>query len=151
MFKNVKAAAFKPRPFHTQYIIFSGMTLYTHQISGHNSCLPRKVWVFVSVCRALLSLCSSSLLFGLLFFPPASFIFSFLCLGWQTFRSGLSCLQYVLPMTVSPKMALTFTGLYRPILAPHFSYLLLSLCWCQKRFQKCFFWMLSVYIYSHKI
>lgn len=35
-------------------------------------------------------------------------------------------------MTVSPKMALTFTrGLYRPFLAP----LLLSLCWCQNHFR----------------
>lgn len=66
----------------------------------------------------------------------------------QMLSSGLSCLQYALPMTVSPKMALTFTtGLYRPFLAP----LLLSLCWCQETLQKCFFWMLSVYIYSHKI
>lgn len=66
----------------------------------------------------------------------------------QMLSSGFSCLQYALPMTVSPKMALTFTtGPYRPFLAP----LLLSLCWCRETLQKCFFWMLSVYIYSHKI
>lgn len=49
----------------------------------------------------------------------------------------------------NPKMALTFTALYRPFLTPDVSYLLLSLCWCPERFQKCFFQMMCVYIYNH--
>lgn len=60
------------------------------------------------------------LLFSLLIFVPFLLL---PVLGFGSGRhyvSGLSCRQYALPMTVSPKMALTFTtGLCRPFLAPN--------------------------------
>lgn len=174
MLKNVKAAAFKPRPFVLMGVnnLFWDECTYTANqwsqlIPGVR---PPCVSVFsfdfsctfcsglstsLSGCAGVywsqLGLVSDRICAHHLYFLCLPFFVLFPVFGvWfrQMLRSGLSCLQYALPMTVSPKMALTFTtGLYRPFLAP----LLLSLCWCQETLQKCFFWMLSVYIYSYKI
>lgn len=174
MLKNVKAATFKPRPcvplgvaleepyLHSKLVtthVYQGVRVPCVSVFRCDLCtLCRSVSAGLSwVCRGLLesvgfwqfvlSLCSLSSVFSC-FSCPFRLCPVFGVWFRQMLSSGLSCLQYALPMTVSPKMALTFTtGLYRPFLAP----LLLSLCRCLETLQKCFFCMLSVYIYSQKI
>lgn len=63
-------------------------------------------------------------------------------------------LQYTLPTTVSPKMALTFTTGLLPSTSgtKQTSHICCShSAGVRKDFRNCFLWMLSVYIYSHKI
>ena len=80
------------------------------------------------------------------FLPPV-FGFGFR----QTSCSGLSSRQYALPMTVSPRTALTFTaGPNRPVLAPDSR--LISVAPHSAGVRKNLnLWLLSVCIYSHEM
>ena len=152
LLKNVKTAAFKARPsvlMGVNNLFWDVCTYMANQWSTpvqpcgwkkHHVCLFLAVtWMHflqhrrLRVHRGSLEPAGFDFIFYSLplLFSSFSFFFSLLfpVFGvWfrQMFRSGLSCLQYALPMTVSPKMALTFTtGLNRPFLTPLFALTLL--------------------------